>query len=189
MKRRQKEAIILALVDKLEEQGSWCGETHVQKATFFLEDLTGVPLGLDFVLYKHGPFSFDLRDEITAMRADGLIKMQPQPYPYGPSLLTTENGSKLQSRWPKTIEKYSKDIQFVAERLGTLGVSELERLATALYLTKKYPEEGVESRAQRLNKLKPHISIDEAQSAIQQIDRMVEEYEESDECQIPAPVL
>ena len=179
MKRRQREAVVLALADKLREQGSWCGETHLQKAAYFLEELANVPLGLGFILYKHGPFSFELRDEITAMRADGLIHMRLQPYPYGPSLLTTDNGRRLQKRWPKTLGKHADSIAFVAEHLGNLGVAELERLATALYITKKHPGESVEFRARRLHELKPHVSLEEAQSAVKEVDRMVEEYQET----------
>ncbi len=179
MKRRQREAVVLALADKLKEQGSWCGETHLQKAAYFLEELANVPLGLGFILYKHGPFSFELRDEITAMRADGLIQMQLQPYPYGPSLLTTDNGRRLQKRWPKTLSRHSDSIAFVAEHLGNLGVAELERLATALFITKKHLGESVEFRAHWLHELKPHVSISEARSAVERIDRMIQEYEEA----------
>jgi len=178
MKRRQREAIVLALADKLKEQGSWCGETHLQKAVYFLEELANVPLGLGFILYKHGPFSFELRDEITAMRADGLIQMRFQPYPYGPSLLTTDNGRRLQKRWPKTLSRHADSIAFVAEHFGNLGVAGLERLATALYITKKHPGKSVEFRARRLHELKPHIPIDEAENAVLEIDRIIQEYQE-----------
>jgi len=44
----------------------------------FLQDLMRVPLELEFILYKHGPFSFDLRSELTSLRADELVKLEPQ---------------------------------------------------------------------------------------------------------------
>ena len=58
--------VITRLIETLRERGSWCGETHVQKAAFFLQELMEVPTRFHFILYKHGPFSFDLRDELTA---------------------------------------------------------------------------------------------------------------------------
>jgi hypothetical protein len=61
------------------------------KLAYFSLDVLGVPLGFEFILYKHGPFSFDLSDEITAMRADALLQYQPRQ-PYGPSLFP--NGRK-----------------------------------------------------------------------------------------------
>jgi len=176
VKRRQKQAVILALANGLIERGSWCGETHLQKATYFLEELTSVPLKLGFVLYKHGPFSFELRDEITAMRADGLLKLLLRPYPYGPSLHVADSGHRLQQRWPKCIEKYAANIAFVADRLGDLGVAELERLATALYVTRKHPRQSIKKRTSSLCALKPHISSEDAQAAVGEVDKMIAEW-------------
>jgi uncharacterized protein YwgA len=62
MKEAQNRAILVTLIKSLRSKGSWCGETHIQKAAFFLQQLTGVPIDFDFILYKHGPFSFDLRE-------------------------------------------------------------------------------------------------------------------------------
>ena len=56
MERLQRASILLRLNEELRKSGSWAGETHMQKATFFLQELLAVPLGFDFVLYKHGPF-------------------------------------------------------------------------------------------------------------------------------------
>jgi hypothetical protein len=41
LKRRQREAVIAALDDKLADHGSWCGETHLQKGVCALQDLLG----------------------------------------------------------------------------------------------------------------------------------------------------
>jgi len=78
MDRLRKAALQTRLIEQLRKEGSWCGETHVQKATLFLQDLMRVPLELEFILYKHGPFSFDLRSELTSLRADELVKLEPQ---------------------------------------------------------------------------------------------------------------
>jgi hypothetical protein len=63
MNRLQRAALLTELADKLREQGSWCGETHLQKATYFLQTLRLVPTGYDFILSKFGPFAFDLAEE------------------------------------------------------------------------------------------------------------------------------
>ncbi|MBW2619424.1 MAG: hypothetical protein JRC92_11175, partial [Deltaproteobacteria bacterium] len=155
----------------------WCGETHLQKAAYFLQDMLDVPLGFDFILYKHGPFSFDLRDELTALRADGLLELEIQPVPYGPKLATTKRSQRLRDRFPKTIGKYEKQMDFVAGRVaGKNGVVYLERLGAALYVSKnEQPGETVEARVKILTELKPHISEDEAQQAMIEIDRLIVE--------------
>ena len=55
MERLERAALLLRLVDRLREKGSPCGLTHVQKATYFVQDLMDVPLGFRFVLYKIWP--------------------------------------------------------------------------------------------------------------------------------------
>ena len=58
MNRLQKAAILTELADQLRREGSWCGHTHIQKATYFLQDSLGLPTGSAFILYKHVPYSF-----------------------------------------------------------------------------------------------------------------------------------
>lgn len=171
MKRLQREAVLLSLIKAMRSRGSWCGETHIQKATYFLQELLEVPMGFEFILYKHGPFSFDLSDEITAMRANALLQYQSR-LPYGPSLFPTEESQNFLEQFPKTLKHYAKKIQFVAETIRTLGVADLERLAIALYVTFNEDGEGT-SRVNRITELKPHIKIDEANLAITAVDTII----------------
>lgn len=178
MKRRQQQAVVLQLADALRERGSWCGETHLQKATYFLKKLAGVPLDFKFILYKHGPFSFDLRDELTAMRADKLMKLKVKQPPYGPSFLTTDPGKRLEARFPRTVSRYEEAIRFVADAFGQLGVRELESLATALYVTREMEGANRQQRADRIRELKSHISPQKAQEAVETVDEMKEQFKE-----------
>ncbi len=169
----RRSALIAALADELRANDSWTGETHVQKATYFLQDLLGVPADFEYVLYKYGPFSFELREHLTAMRALGMLRLVRQPAPYGPTLETTPAASQLHVRFPKTIRKYRPQIEFVGEELGGLGVGSLERLATALYVTTELGADAtVEDRARELNKLKPHVPLEAAAHAVERLDAM-----------------
>jgi uncharacterized protein YwgA len=173
MKRLQRAAVLLSLVEEMGNKGSWCGETHIQKAAYFLQKLLGVPLGHDFILYKHGPYSFDLADEITGLRADSILKFEIRPEPYGPSLAPDSVSSFLVDNYPKTREKYAKQVAFVAAALGTNNVAELERLATALYVTLEgHAEPDAESRAACLHELKPHVSLEDAREAVRRVDEI-----------------
>jgi len=173
MNRMKRAALLTELADKLRDQGSWCGETHVQKAMYFLQVLLEVPAGFQFILYKHGPYAFDQGDELTALEADGLMELRPQPAPYGPSLVTTPRSVEFRQRYPITLGKYAAQIAFIARTLGKKGVAELERLATALYVSREPgAASSVEERAQRLNALKPHVSLAQAREAVQELDRI-----------------
>ena len=159
----------------MKEKGSWCGETHIQKTVYFLQQLEKVPLDYDFVLYIHGPFSFDLRDELTAMRADGLIALKINPIPYGPSLEVTEYGKEIISRFPKTVGNHKESIEKITNILGDKGVAELERLATALYIIKKIKQDSIDKNpAEWIHELKPHISIEEAETAIEEAEKYMD---------------
>lgn len=172
MKRLQRAAVVSELVEHMRDHGSWCGETHLQKATFFLQELLGVELGYDFVVYKHGPFSFDLRDELSGFASDQLIRYEPQVVPYGPRINVTGDGESVQQMYQRTVARNAGRIGFVAEKLDARGVIELERLATALYVSLDSPHASADGRARLLRELKPHIPEGAALSAVLEIDEI-----------------
>ncbi len=167
-------AVLLALVEELQAQGSWSGETHVQKSTYFLQELTGVPLDLRFILYKHGPFSFDLRAELAAMRAKSLIELRVQPFPYGPSLAPGPSAGLLKKIFPVTSRRYRRQIEFIAQKLGPRRVVDLEKLATGLYVMLEEKVSG-NRRATRVRRLKPHISLVEAKASLAELDEILQD--------------
>jgi len=176
MKRLAQEAVIVSLARRLRDEGSWAGETHIQKAAYLLRELFGVPFDFDFILYKHGPFSFELRDELSAMRSDRLIDRETQPAPYGPRIVATERGRQLEERFQRTMSRYGDYVEWVVNRVGDRGVVELERLATALWVTREMGEAtAVQRRAEALNEVKPHVSISDAVEAVKEIDSFIAE--------------
>jgi len=168
-------AVVLSLLEKLESKGSWCGETHIQKSVFFLEKMRDVSLGFEFIFYKYGPFSFDLREELKRMRIYSLLKWRLNPDPYGPSFLPGEDWKELKESHKKILQQHEDDIEYVAGILGGKKVAELERLATALYVTKEgSADDSVASRAKRMILLKPRISESDAETAVNEIDRFLQ---------------
>jgi hypothetical protein len=162
--------LILTLVGALRPRGSWTGETHVQKVGYFLQELLGVPLKADYILYKHGPYSFDLRRTLGAMRALQYADWRPNPHPYGPTLVEGELAATLK-RFTKEPVEYRAKISFVAEWLGPKRVAELERLGTALYVTLE--DSVAQDRAARICELKPHVTSADAQAAVAELDTMM----------------
>lgn len=173
MNRLAQEAVLVGLARRLYERGSWSGETHIQKAAYLLRELTEVPFEFEFILYKHGPFSFELRDELGAMRADRLLERQPQPAPYGPRILVTERGRELEQRLERTMERYGPKLDWVAEHVGAKNVLDLERLATALWITRQNPDSDEEARAIELTQIKPHVRRDAAFATVREIDELL----------------
>jgi len=171
MANLEQSCLILDLALALKANGSWAGETHVQKAGYFLHELLNVPTGLQFILYKHGPFSFDLRELLTEMEANGFIRWVPQA-PYGPSINEGALSATLKAKFSNMSGRYTRHINFVANHLGSRNVASLERIATALYVN----SEGYvgPSRVGRLVELKPHVDISLAERAVEEFDRIRE---------------
>lgn len=166
-------AIVGQIVQQLKAHGSWCGETHIQKTAFVAKDILGVPLSASFVLYKHGPFSFDLSGILGSMRADRVLALVPQSN-YGPSF-TIEPAMELVFRqFQNEIGRHAQKIQRVASVFGPKKVADLERIATAIFITLKSPRDSVEARATELNRLKPHIAIPIALSAVIAADQFLQ---------------
>jgi hypothetical protein len=175
VQEQQKEVVLVNLVEALQRNKSWCGETHVQKCTFFLQDALLVPLGLNFVLYKHGPFSFDLHDLLGGMRAKLLIDVRPQPAPYGPSLTPGTSAEGLKARYPKTARTYGRQIEFVATRIGRNDVATLERLGTALFVHRQSRGPAAKDIGRAVTQLKPHIRTADAIAAAEEVERLLED--------------
>jgi hypothetical protein len=173
--RLAQEAVLAGLARRLNEHGSWSGETHVQKVAYVLHELADVPFVFSFILYKHGPFSFQLRDELASMRADGLLERQPQEAPYGPRIIVTDRGRRLEERFGQTMKRYGRKLDWISERLGQKNVHELERLATALWVTRREPKAGAKPRAKKLTAIKPHVSREEALASVREIDELIQQ--------------
>jgi hypothetical protein len=174
IKGYERQAVLVALLEALKGHNSWCGETHVQKSAFFLERGLSVPLDLEFIMYKYGPFSSDLRSLLGEMRASYLIEVEPRE-PYGPSLIVSDSGRELLSRFPRTLGRYREQINFVATRLGPRSVAELERLGTALFVRRAQEDSTPEDRALQVMALKPHVDRAQAEEAVGTIDGLLKE--------------
>jgi uncharacterized protein YwgA len=177
MERLERSAIVLSLIEHLREKGCWCGETHIQKTIYFLQELINVPLGFNFILYKHGPYSFDLSDELTAMRADMLVQLKSQK-PYGPSIVPGPTSEQLKRLFPETLQRYESKVYFIASQLADYGVADLERIATAFFIAHESDLPTPEEMATKINKIKPHISMKEALEALETESKLKTEAQE-----------
>jgi hypothetical protein len=172
MNRLECDGVIIALIDSLAEHRSWCGETHIQKSAYFLSRLEEGSVCFGFILYKHGPFSFELRDELTALRARSFLTLETT-FPWGSRFRSTEVGEALKTITSAFVTKRQTAINFVAEKLAGYGVATLERLATALYFS---AEDNRQNRIKRIRTAKPHITAELADNAITEVDKIFEEW-------------
>jgi uncharacterized protein YwgA len=158
-------SIVCAIVDGLRKNGSWTGHTHIQKATYLAQNLAGIPLDFKFKLYKHGPFSFDLQDEVGSLRSGRILNASPHE-PYGLRFEVEDaycSGAE---------EDYRDRIEFVTKALGNKKIVALEALSTALLVTLEKNTDDHNVRLRRLMELKPHLKVDLAEQALHDIDEL-----------------
>ena len=162
MNQVERRKLVCHLVKGMHEHDSWAGETHIQKCVLFLQELMEVPTGYDFVLYLHGPFSFDLRSDLALMRARLQLDVEPRPS-YGPSFTLGVRGKLA----VKSSTGYEDAIDFIAREVSVKDTRALERLSTAFFMQDKYPSRSANETAAEISRLKPHISVEQARRAIE----------------------
>ena len=175
MNELKRYAIVISVVDELAKFGSWCGETHIQKTIYYIEKLFPGLIDYPYMLYKHGPFSFPLRDDLGIMVAERFLRLMPM-FPYGPQMLPGELATNIKKLFPRALSQHEKKIKFAAEKLGSKGVVELETLGTALYITEELlPNTAPQKREEKLRELKPHIPFEDAKRGIEEVDQILRE--------------
>jgi uncharacterized protein YwgA len=174
MSKINKTGVIILTLQALEREGSWCGETHIQKALYLCQEVGRIPAQFKFILYKHGPYFFDLSEHIQQLIADELVNLLSRP-PYGPSLEVSDAGKGIANSWAER-DIYSERIAFISRKVGRKGVSELERLATAVFVDRKPGMNlSIEERAKSLSTIKPHIPLELAKAAFLEAETIEDE--------------
>ena len=167
MNREERRAIIARLIKTMRSKGSWAGNTHVQKSMYFLQELMGIRTCYRFVMYKHGPFSFDLRDELTNMEADLLLDVELRN-PYGPSF--TMGYHDISNK--KEASAYDYALTFVSDALASKDIRSLERIATALFTQTHNSEKNDNELVELIIKMKPHITMPQAMDAVRKVSKL-----------------
>ncbi len=162
--------LIGGIAAALKELGSWTGETHIQKAAYISKIKKQIPFESEFVLYKHGPYSFDMNKSIMHMLSRGMLVAESNPG-YGPSILINAPLWKvLNSQLGDFYGQFDSSIRAVCGHLARKNVAELERIATAVFVSVNFSTLSLAERAATISRLKPHISSEVAIAALEEAD-------------------
>ena len=128
-----------------------------------------------FVIYKFGPYSFDLAHLIGEIHSCRLVELMLQWW-FQPKIKVMRYGKDFYEDINELCYKYRKQIEFVKEELGSQNLSEIELLATGLYIIsyEKVHDKTVENRSRILNHLKSHIKLNDASTFIGEVDSLIE---------------
>lgn len=162
--------LVGGVVQILNEFHSWCGETHIQKTAYVAKVVENVPFESKFILYKHGPYSFDMNAVLNYMRSQNIVTVTPQGH-YGSSYKLNEGIWAVIARTAgPRLMSFNRELRFVCDLLAKRKVAELERIATAVYVRFNFKSLSLEEQIAKLNELKPHIGLPEARLAFSEAD-------------------
>ena len=164
----RRHALLLQTVECLQKSGSWTGRTHVQKTLFLVQAAGRVRVPHEFILYKHGPYSFEVDQELAAMQSYEAISSNQLVEGYGPTLRPGRNRDLLR-KMAGSKQAADREIERVARFVDGRNVADLERLATAAWVLKKEKVRNHENAAARVHELKPHIPVESAKSALSEV--------------------
>ena len=170
---RKLNAVLSQLVETMGTEESWTGHTQVQKSCFFLQKMLNVPLGYDFELYLHGPYSFELKDDLEDMLFMEELGLRPRPG-YGPSFFVTDLGKSKMEQSPD----FLSEIDFVAKEIAKKDVRQLEQLSTAFFLMIQDNDLSEDEIPSEVNRLKPHIDVGVAKDALAEVKALAKQAEE-----------
>lgn len=173
MDRLSKAVLITELLDRMRDNGSLATALHMQKGMYFLQEMREVPLGYDFVVYRYGSFSFELKDELLQLRGEGILEWVFHSPKYSPGLASTQFSKELRNELPKFLARHDDSLTFVAENIGPMKGKQLEQVSTAFYFFTKGVERD-EKVAREVCKVKTHIPPDEALESARHIRKVAE---------------
>jgi hypothetical protein len=157
----------LALIASLVERapGQVLGRTAIIKLAYLLQTLRGVPIGYDFRLYTYGPFDSDVLYDLDSACSLQAITVKTVEYPagYGYEVRPGPEGEKVKTRAADWLRHYEDDINWVVDAFSGRTASDLELLATSVYVDRELAARGqrkvaIEELVRRVREVKPHFS-------------------------------
>lgn len=163
MSKLRRHALLANLIEEMRGAKSWTGRTHIQKTLYVFQSFFDAEpdLRVPYLLYRHGPYSFGLDEDLAEMEFYGAIRREEHP-PYGPRYELTGEAGVLRARYGAGLDDWLPALRFVAGRVATRPVRELEALCTLMHVATDSEESGrcphVEAQIARVRELKPHLT-------------------------------
>jgi len=163
---------ILCAIESLIAAKGGTGRTHIQKTLFVANELYDLHIPFHFILYKHGPYSFDVDSAIQEMKSYRAISIEPVPG-YGVSITPDKGKHFVEEYGGELDQRPTQAITEVSRFLAQMHVKELERIATAVWIYFRENIREPDRISERLRQLKPHVSDKGAQEAVNTFQKLL----------------
>jgi len=173
-------ACVLSVIKSLQKTTEKVNETKIQKTMFFIEEIFPEIDVYEFIMYKYGPFSFDLRDDLGHMVAKKFLRTIDRE-PYGTQISEDDLSKQLEMQYSENYLKIKPYSDFIAEKIGGKGIHDLEAIGTALFIIQIKDKEiqniTLQNKIKLFDIFKPHIDEKIAIDAIEEVKTILEEAE------------
>lgn len=150
------EAIIDIIGKLTREKGAPCKKT-LQKIVFLIE-AKKINLGCDYGIHFYGPYSYDLDFTVRELCAEGILNIEYTAQEHVISVLSEDNISTYDNPLvDQIIEEFGKDSPSELELLATalyvyLKVKDVDKIRSGVVKIKgnKYPDQRINSAISRL---------------------------------------
>lgn len=158
---------LLSIIGKLEEIGSWAGNTHIQKTSEMTQSVTGVNM-YKYVMHYYGPYSFDLKDDLDLLVSRGFVERTPDEAGYHYSLTSKGSGFLRQSEEGKSDEdiRVFEAIEKICNLFGKSTTVVLELISTVDYYLNTFGTEEEDKVVETVRRIKPHFSEEVIRKAL-----------------------
>lgn len=168
----------LHAIDQLNQQKSWTGRVHIHKLLYLTKELLKSEVPFQFDLYRFGPYSFDLDEEIRELTTFGLASGSLISEGYGPSYRVAEKfKSILEQPEGELPEDNLRDLEKVARAIGASSSGDLELLATCLWVEHQESISGADDVIARVKQIKPRYSEPQIRAQHQQLEALKQKLE------------
>jgi uncharacterized protein YwgA len=143
------------------------------KLCYFLQALRGVPLGYKFTLYSYGPFDSDVLSDLQTAENMGVLRAGIEYYPggYKYDIQPDEKSGSAKALAREFLDKYRRDIDWVAETFGKRTSPELELLSTIVYIREDRETQNHKELAEQVKLVKPHFTLDQIKRQIDWLEK------------------
>ncbi|MCL2755530.1 MAG: hypothetical protein FWE45_00560 [Firmicutes bacterium] len=157
----------LSIIASLVRKQPAIGTTALMKCVYLLQEVFEVPLGYDYTIYTYGPYSSQVTSDVDLSIIGNFIS-----YKYESTgdyvKRTFNNGERIDDLDFTFADNYSSSIDQVINDFANKTASELELIATIIYVYIFYKRNGLDinksSIANDVHGIKPHFSTNRVES-------------------------
>lgn len=149
------------------------GRTSLMKLCYFLQTIRKVPLQYEFSLYSYGPFDSEVLSDLQAAENLDILQTDIEYYPggYRYRIGPAEKSDRAKELAREFLDKYRKDVEWVAHLFGNRSASDLELLSTILFVYDEGEIDNHNDLADKVNSIKPHFPHSQISSQIEWLDK------------------